>query len=115
MVGTFRSAAQGRPYGTWAFSQLLPEQIWATCLFSRSGEKAREKCRAKKKGAGDFHNDFRKRLVRDFINTGVIPPQRGERKLAGGSESGLEFRPSACTESVQPEGLNSKQASAHPG
>ncbi|PYU94572.1 MAG: hypothetical protein DMG08_07345 [Acidobacteria bacterium] len=49
MVGTFRSAAQGSPYGTWAFSQLLPEQIWATCLFSRSGEKTREKCRAKKK------------------------------------------------------------------
>jgi len=49
MVGTFRSAAQGRPYGTWAFSQLLPEQIWATCLFSRSGEKGEKSVERKKR------------------------------------------------------------------
>ena len=83
-------------------------------VFAQWRKNAR-KVSSEKKGAGDFHNAFRKRLVRDFINTGVIPPQRGERKLAGGSESGLEFRPSGCTESMQAECLNSKQASAHPG
>jgi len=51
-------------------------------VFAQWRKNAR-KVSSEKKGAGDFHNAFRKRLVRDFINTGVIPPQRGERKLAG--------------------------------